>query len=900
MEKKLLLIILAVLLLIVSVPALAAYEFEQLPNGNFQVTFTYQSTADEVYLAGGFNDWNSKDPEYEMGKNLDGLYEITITLSKGNYEYKFVVDGSWKADPDNPEKTEGYGNSLLTVSSGSMLGEMGISGEMINELYREGEDGPVAMNNDLKIKMEGTIQQTIDENEVDRFDYMAEIKAENDLDDVENASSDADYLSIDEIYISKLNLTLLNDYANVSLQGNIDDNTDSFDYLGLVDATTDGDDRDYTKNVNDAGDNRRIKVTPGDKIPGDYDFYVNMTEYTGDITDSSSVKKYFDHINFKKDLKDPVTGLIKGQVGFTGLAYQPVVAGNIKEQATTLAVFGEYEVAKNLTVRGEYAQIPLGDMAERISGAFDKGDYWLFIFDVSEYPDIEDIKDPYSIEEVHIVGKFKEEAGEWDPADKTFAMEEVSDGYWELLVPKTAIDAGAGYKFIFDSDSWNGHECGDIDSDGDFEVGNNGRDILPLKNGKMYMTEVNYKIFDTRRSFKTSGDFYNFNVTAGYEVLGNGAYLPVGKDRLSMDTDIGHNRVYLHTYYYPLAKEDLKLTFDGYYQTGYDDLDTDINESDELSANVITPGFDYPQLVKGIEYIKGHVNFGKTEGKIVVPDESGKPKTLYYEWDEDRYKGFEDIRTIFIEGKTEPVGPFNYFLASVNNEKNLKVNDEDKFESVTEILTETELDIPVEQIAYIKGNVDYKLNDETGGEQRQPRYWVETKFHHIPELQDYITHILVNYESDVDGVIDESIYNDDDNDWQKKLYAETKFIIPDVENFDIKVSLESQYLEADIYPDIDDLDENLNAQYVVEGKNIDWYTFTTISTGYSFDYGIRADLSFKYDLNHGEISEYEDDAIKLQLSKPVNDFTTLKASYNSKHPDHSSEQFVNVMLETLF
>lgn len=395
MGKQLMPIILLVLLLIFAVPVFAAYQVEQLPNGDFQVIFTYHSTPNEVYLAGEFNDWNARDPEYQLLKNSNGVYEITIVLTKGRYEYKFVADGEWKADPDNPEKAGEYGNSLLTLTAGSILGEMGISGEMINQFSREGQDGPVAMNNDLKIKLEGTLQQTINDDQIDRFDYMAEIKGENELDDLAKDVSAIEYLSLDQIYISRLDLTLLTDYANVSLQGNMEDNTDSYDYLGLVDATTVGDDRDYTQNINDSGNNRRIKVTPGKAVPVDYDFHVNLTEYSGDIADIDAINKYFSNINFLKNINDPVTDLMKGKVGLSGVLYQPVVAGTVKELAQAATVFGEYEPLKNLIVRGQYAYIPLGYINESLSGCYQKENgNWVFTFDPRDYDDweVEDIE----------------------------------------------------------------------------------------------------------------------------------------------------------------------------------------------------------------------------------------------------------------------------------------------------------------------------------------------------------------------------------------------------------------------------------------------------------------------------------------------------------------------------
>jgi 1,4-alpha-glucan branching enzyme len=72
--------------------------------------------ANEVYASGEFNDWSPTGTPMEKGE--DGIWRATLTLKTGTYEYKFVVDGTWMEDPDNPDTVpDPYGgsNSLLTV-----------------------------------------------------------------------------------------------------------------------------------------------------------------------------------------------------------------------------------------------------------------------------------------------------------------------------------------------------------------------------------------------------------------------------------------------------------------------------------------------------------------------------------------------------------------------------------------------------------------------------------------------------------------------------------------------------------------------------------------------------------------------------------------------------------------
>ena len=59
-----------------------------------------------VQLAGNFNSWN---PDREPLFNLSGcgLWEKTVNLPPGRYEYKYVVDGNWILDPANPATTHG-------------------------------------------------------------------------------------------------------------------------------------------------------------------------------------------------------------------------------------------------------------------------------------------------------------------------------------------------------------------------------------------------------------------------------------------------------------------------------------------------------------------------------------------------------------------------------------------------------------------------------------------------------------------------------------------------------------------------------------------------------------------------------------------------------------------------
>ncbi|MBR9915197.1 MAG: hypothetical protein GYB32_10300 [Algicola sp.] len=65
--------------------------------------------AHKVILAGSFNDWN--ETEIKMTKNDRGYWSYRMPLPAGKHYYKFIVDGRWILDPENPVKEyDGHGN----------------------------------------------------------------------------------------------------------------------------------------------------------------------------------------------------------------------------------------------------------------------------------------------------------------------------------------------------------------------------------------------------------------------------------------------------------------------------------------------------------------------------------------------------------------------------------------------------------------------------------------------------------------------------------------------------------------------------------------------------------------------------------------------------------------------
>jgi 1,4-alpha-glucan branching enzyme len=84
-----------------------------------RVKFSLKSDeAKEVVLMGDFNNWNPK--KHPMQGDGEGAWNKTVVLSPGKYEYKFLIDGEWREDPQNDQTcTNSFGtkNSVFNLTA---------------------------------------------------------------------------------------------------------------------------------------------------------------------------------------------------------------------------------------------------------------------------------------------------------------------------------------------------------------------------------------------------------------------------------------------------------------------------------------------------------------------------------------------------------------------------------------------------------------------------------------------------------------------------------------------------------------------------------------------------------------------------------------------------------------
>ena len=76
-------------------------------------------TGDNIFIAGNFNEWNPHNNDYRLRVNWDNIFELTVQLPAGQYEYK-CARGNWdKVECLNDGKD--IGNRSLTIQADTII-----------------------------------------------------------------------------------------------------------------------------------------------------------------------------------------------------------------------------------------------------------------------------------------------------------------------------------------------------------------------------------------------------------------------------------------------------------------------------------------------------------------------------------------------------------------------------------------------------------------------------------------------------------------------------------------------------------------------------------------------------------------------------------------------------------
>lgn len=80
-----------------------------------RVTFSVRAEiGSKVFVAGSFNNWDPTTKEM-VDKKGDGVFTAVLLLVPGDYQYKFVIDGTWCVDPECADWVQNDHGTLNSV-----------------------------------------------------------------------------------------------------------------------------------------------------------------------------------------------------------------------------------------------------------------------------------------------------------------------------------------------------------------------------------------------------------------------------------------------------------------------------------------------------------------------------------------------------------------------------------------------------------------------------------------------------------------------------------------------------------------------------------------------------------------------------------------------------------------
>jgi 1,4-alpha-glucan branching enzyme len=85
-----------------------------------KVIFTYAAPeAQSVLLAGDFTGW--QQAPLSLKKDKSGTWKKTVSLTPGSYQYRLLVDGEWRDDPQCPKRQPNQfgGENCVCVVNGA-------------------------------------------------------------------------------------------------------------------------------------------------------------------------------------------------------------------------------------------------------------------------------------------------------------------------------------------------------------------------------------------------------------------------------------------------------------------------------------------------------------------------------------------------------------------------------------------------------------------------------------------------------------------------------------------------------------------------------------------------------------------------------------------------------------
>jgi len=87
------------------------------------IKFYWGEGGTEVFITGSFCDWNKR---FKMYKNKNDIFEVELFLTKGLYQFKFIVDNIWRCSSVYPQikDVQGIYNNYIESSNIDMINNL--------------------------------------------------------------------------------------------------------------------------------------------------------------------------------------------------------------------------------------------------------------------------------------------------------------------------------------------------------------------------------------------------------------------------------------------------------------------------------------------------------------------------------------------------------------------------------------------------------------------------------------------------------------------------------------------------------------------------------------------------------------------------------------------------------
>jgi hypothetical protein len=131
------------------------------------VTFEWDQGGTSIYLTGNFCNW---EQYFLMNKNSNGIYSLTLYLTKGLIQYKFKVDDQWKCNEKYPMMIDnGYKNNFIDTTNW----------EISVETSEENTKDNTNTNSNTELSMKHKINKSFN-SQGEYSNYVPKIKEMND------------------------------------------------------------------------------------------------------------------------------------------------------------------------------------------------------------------------------------------------------------------------------------------------------------------------------------------------------------------------------------------------------------------------------------------------------------------------------------------------------------------------------------------------------------------------------------------------------------------------------------------------------------------------------------------------------------------------------------------------